>query len=74
MCERFVDFVFQRPVLFFEFRKMRLNCHMACLLASDWLPDREIVHQLGRNFDARLGCAPQQSPDEFPEYQHILPP
>src|ERR1043166_3310773 len=35
---------------------------VAVLLASDWLPDPGIVHQLGRDFDARLGCAAQQSP------------
>jgi hypothetical protein len=35
MGERFVDFLFQRLVPFFEFRKMRFNRHVACLLASD---------------------------------------
>jgi len=33
--ERFVEFLFQRVVPFFEFRKMRFNRHVACLLASD---------------------------------------
>jgi hypothetical protein len=33
--ERFVDFVFQRLVSFFEFRKMRFNRHVGCLLALD---------------------------------------
>jgi hypothetical protein len=31
--ERFVDLVFQRLVPFFEFRKMRFNRHLGCLLA-----------------------------------------
>jgi hypothetical protein len=31
--ERFVDLVFQRLVPFFEFRKMRFNRHVGCLLA-----------------------------------------
>ncbi len=31
--ERFVDFVFERLVPFFEFRKMRFNRHVGCLLA-----------------------------------------
>jgi hypothetical protein len=65
MRKRFIDFVFERLVLFFEFRKMRLNCHVAFLLASDWLPDQKTVHQGRRNFDARLGCAPQQSPMSY---------
>ena len=34
MCERFVDLVFERPVPSFEFRKMRLNGHVACLLGQ----------------------------------------
>lgn len=33
--ESFVDFQFERLVPFFEFRKMRFNRHVACLLASD---------------------------------------
>ena len=33
--ERFVEFLFKRLVPFFEFRKMRFNRHVACLLASD---------------------------------------
>ena len=33
--ERFVDFLFERLVSFFELRKMRFNRHVACLLASD---------------------------------------
>jgi hypothetical protein len=34
MGKCFVDFVFQRSVLLFQFRKMRLNCHVAFLLAQ----------------------------------------
>ena len=63
--ERFADFVFERPVPSFKFRKMRLHRHVAFLLASDWLPDLKIVHQCGWNFDARLGCAAQQSPMSY---------
>ena len=33
MGERVVDFLFQRLVPFFEFRKMRFNRHVGCLLA-----------------------------------------
>lgn len=33
--ECFVDFLFQRLVPFLEFRKMRFNRHLGCLLASD---------------------------------------
>ena len=73
MRERFVDFFFQRLVLFFKFRKMRLNCHVAFLLAQ-WLPDPESVHEAGRNFDARLGCASQQSPLSYHNASRALPP
>jgi hypothetical protein len=31
--ERFVDLLFQRLVPFFEFRNMRFNRHVGCLLA-----------------------------------------
>jgi hypothetical protein len=34
VCQRFVDFLLERLVPFFEFRKMRFNRHVACLLAS----------------------------------------
>lgn len=34
MCQRLVEFIFESLVAFFEFRKMRLNGHVACLLAS----------------------------------------
>jgi hypothetical protein len=30
-----VNFLFERLVPFFEFRKMRFNRHVACLLATD---------------------------------------
>jgi hypothetical protein len=33
--ERVVNFLFERLVPFFEFRKMRFNRHVACLLATD---------------------------------------
>jgi len=33
--ERVVDFLLERLVPFFEFRKMRYNRHVACLLATD---------------------------------------
>jgi hypothetical protein len=39
MRERVAEFFFERPVSPLEFRKMRLNGHVACLLMSDWLPD-----------------------------------
>jgi hypothetical protein len=32
--QRFIKFGFERLVSFFEFRKMRFNRHVACLLAS----------------------------------------
>src|SRR5215510_11214300 len=68
MRQRFADFFVERLVTSFKFRKMRLNGHVASLLVSDWLPDTESVHQLGWNFDARLGCATQQSPMELRKY------
>src|SRR5262245_50101214 len=68
MRQRFADFFVERLVTSFKFRKMRLNGHVASLLVSDWLPDTESVQQLGWNFDARLGCAAQQSPMELSRY------
>jgi hypothetical protein len=50
-----------------------LNCHVAFLLAQ-WLPDTESVHQAWWNFDARLGCAPQQSPLSYHNTDDALPP
>jgi hypothetical protein len=35
MGERVVNFLFERLMPFFEFRKMRFNRHVASLLASD---------------------------------------
>jgi hypothetical protein len=34
VSERFIEFGFERLVPFFEFRNMRFNRHVACLLAS----------------------------------------
>jgi hypothetical protein len=72
--KRFVYLVFERLVTSFKFRKMRLNSHVASLLASDWLPDQKIVHQRSPNFDARMGCASQQSPIRYQDASDALPP
>jgi hypothetical protein len=37
--QTFVDFVFQGPVLFFQFRKVRLHRHLRCLLNPWILPN-----------------------------------
>jgi hypothetical protein len=63
MHERVVDFFFQRPVPPFKLRKMRLNAHGGLSPSSDWLPDLVILHQIRPEFDARFGCATQQSPE-----------
>jgi hypothetical protein len=44
MRERFIDLVFERPVPFFKFCKMRLDRHSLLSLPSDWLPDPQSVH------------------------------
>src|SRR5262245_26386993 len=44
MRESFVYLVFEGPVASFEFRKMRLNGHVACLLVR-LMPDTESLHQ-----------------------------
>jgi hypothetical protein len=41
--ERFVQFGFKRLVPFFEFRKMRFNRHVACLLASAYGRDNHLT-------------------------------
>jgi hypothetical protein len=38
MGKRFADLLLQRLVPSLEFRKMRFNCHVAYLLASELLP------------------------------------
>jgi hypothetical protein len=38
MGKRFADLLLQRLVASLEFRKMRFNCHVAYLLASELLP------------------------------------
>ena len=65
MRERFVDFVFERPVPSFKFRKMGLHRHVAFLLGQIGCLTQKVYTKRGWNFDARLGCATQQSPMSY---------
>jgi hypothetical protein len=60
-----IDFLFECLVPLFEFRKMRLHGHMACLLCQ-LLTDRRILHQNGPEFDSRVKCAPQNPRTALP--------
>ncbi len=59
MGQAFVDFLLERLVPFFEFRKVRLHRHAACLL-NQWLPDELSLAQTQCKGDATPGFAPQQ--------------
>jgi hypothetical protein len=62
----FIDFLFECLVPLFEFRKVRLHGHMACLLCQ-LVTDLPILHQTAGEFDGQVGRAPQNSPDNDTE-------
>jgi hypothetical protein len=60
MGQAVVEFGFERLMLFFEFREMRLHRHEECLL-NQWHPDELSLAQTQFKSDGTLGRAPQQS-------------
>ena len=62
MRHGFIDLLFERLVPLFEFRKMRLHGHMACLLCQ-LVTDLRIVHQNASGFDGPVVCALQKFTD-----------
>jgi len=59
MGQAIVDLLFERLMLFFEFRKVRLHRHSACLL-NQWLPDEISLAQTQYKGDVTPDFAPQQ--------------
>jgi hypothetical protein len=59
MGQAFVDFAFERLMLFFKFRKVRLHLHAACLL-NQWLPDKLSLTQTRYKGDATPGLPLRQ--------------
>ena len=69
MCERFTDLVFQGLMAPFEFRKVRLNGHVACLLWSDWCLTRKVYTKhcrCRRSFDECIAAIPRLQYRENP--------
>jgi len=60
MRQAIVNFSFERLMLFFEFRKVRLHRHAACLL-NQWLPDDISLAQTQYKGDVTPSPIPQQT-------------
>jgi hypothetical protein len=59
MDQAFVDFLFERLVFLFKFRKMRLHRHAACLL-NQWLSYEVSLAQTQCKCEAKLAFAIRQ--------------
>jgi hypothetical protein len=72
MRHGFVDLSFECLVPLFEFRKMRLHGHMACLLCQ-LVTDPRILHQNASGFTARWYVHCKNSPTALPTALRLEP-
>src|SRR5664280_2567990 len=67
MCQAIVDFAFERLVLFFEFRKVRLHRHAECLLnlCPRWIKPSSDSPQVRNYTRLRAAANPAEAIDRW---------